>query len=142
MVPNVFGKVSSEYKPREGETQRDCHRRVLVKMMHEKIGMQYWSYRNYVLILWLAPFSPDNVLESSIFQWKRFLDTAFKLHIRVVNWDPDIFPIGPGFDLRTITPAQLKALTKARIEKELDGDTNDVEFEIVAWSQGQHWVAI
>ena len=64
------------------------------------------------------------------------MDTAFNLHIRVIDWDRDIFPVGPGFELRTMTPAQLKALTKARIEKELDGDTEEVEFKIVAWSQG------
>ena len=63
MVPNIFGNVLSEYKPHEGETQRDCHRRVLVKMMHEKIGMQYLTYNNYVLILWFfsSVFSRERI---------------------------------------------------------------------------------
>jgi len=105
-------------------------------MMHKKIGALHLYCLKCMLTFRLALFVPENTPESSVFQWKRFLDIAFNLHIWLIDWDGDIFPIGPGFELRTMTPAQLKALTKARIEKEVDGETDEVEFKFVRWPQG------
>jgi hypothetical protein len=114
-----------------------------VKMMHEKSGMSLQHMcGDCDLFFTSGPFDPDNASESSIFQWKWFLDKAFHHHFRLIHWQDEIFPPGPNFNLRTITPAQLKAVTKVRIEKELNRDTDEFEFEFVPWSQGQSMLII
>ena len=70
-------------------------------------------------------------------QYRKWLETAARLQIRLINWPNLVPPLGPDFDIKKLNARHLDSLVSGYITNIKNGNENCVVPQIVRWSAGK-----
>ena len=74
--------------------------------------------------------------ESKKMQYRKWLETAARLQIRLTNWPAAVLPLGADFDIKKLNARHLDSLVNGYIENIKNHNEECVTLKIVRWSAG------
>ena len=74
--------------------------------------------------------------ESKKMQYRKWLETAVRLGLCIINWPDAVEALGPLFSIKKLSSGSLSSLVSGYIENSMNGDHKNKVIEIVKWSNG------